>query len=220
MKKQSSELYGIIGLGRFGFALAKSLAEAGKEVIVVDWNESKIKDATAFTDNAFAVKEINRDVLIESGIKNCDTAVVCIGEKIDTSVLTTLTLIELGIKRVISKAISPEHGNVLEKLGAEVVYPERDMAERLAKRLTSSKIMEYISLSDEIDITEMLLTEKTDGKTVKELDLRPKYGLNIIAINHTGIIDTDIRADTQLHTDDVIVVCGKQKNIERLESDI
>lgn len=217
MKKQNSELYGVIGLGRFGFALAENLAQAGKEVIVVDCNDSKIKDATAFTDNAFLAKELTRDVLVECGIKNCDTVIVCIGEKIDSSVLTTLHVIELGVRRVISKAISIEHGSVLEKLGAEVVYPERDMAVRLATRLTSSYIMERISLSDEIDISELRLTEKTHQISVETLALRPKYGVNIIAINHVGEITTDIQPQTMLYADDVIVVCGKREHIEDLQ---
>ncbi len=217
MKKQDNELYGIIGLGRFGFALAETLAQAGKEVIVVDCNENKIKDATAFTDNAFLAKELTRDVLIECGLKNCDTVIVCIGEKIDSSVLTTLQVIELGVRRVISKAISVEHGTVLEKLGAEVVYPERDMAVRLATRLTSSHIMERISLSDEIDISELRLTGRTNEISVGTLALRQKYGVNIIAINHAGEIITDIQPQTMLRGGDVIVVCGKREHIEDLQ---
>ncbi|MDD4774562.1 MAG: TrkA family potassium uptake protein, partial [Eubacteriales bacterium] len=137
LKKRSPELYGVIGLGRFGFALAQTLANAGKEVLVVDKNANKIKEATAFTDNAFTVSELTKETLQEAGMRNCDTVIVCIGEQIDTSILTTLTVLELGVPRVISKAISPEQGTVLEMMGAEVVYPERDMAVRIANRLIS-----------------------------------------------------------------------------------
>ena len=150
-------------------------------------------------------------------MQNCDTVIVCIGEKIDTSVLTTLHVIELGVKRVISKAISTEHGSVLEKLGAEIVYPERDMAVRLATRLASAHIMERISLSDEIDLSELRLTQKTNGKTVAALALRQQYGVNIIAVNHQGDILTDISPDTVLESQDVIVVCGKRGQIEKLQ---
>ena len=216
MKKQSTEVYGVIGLGRFGFALAQTLAQSG-EVIVVDCNENKIKDATSFTDNAFLAKEITKEVLVESGIKNCDAVIVCIGEKIDTSILTTLLVLDLGVRRVISKAISREHGCVLEKLGAEVVYPERDMAVRLALRLSSSHIMERISLSDEIDISELRITEALKETTVGALALRQQYGLNIIAHGQDGKIATDIRPETVLHAGDVIVVCGQRKHIEALQ---
>jgi trk system potassium uptake protein TrkA len=108
--KKKTELYGIIGLGRFGFALAKSLAEAGREVLVVDSDERKIREATAFTDSAFVVSVLSSENLQQIGVQNCDIVVVCIGEKIDTSILTTLTVLQLGVKRVISKATSAEQG--------------------------------------------------------------------------------------------------------------
>lgn len=214
--KHSKKLYGVIGLGRFGAALAKSLAEEDGEIIVLDQNESRVREAAAYTENAFTVRELNRETLSECGIQNCDTVVVCIGEKIDVSILTTLIVLELGVKKVIAKATSPEQGAVLERLGAEVVYPERDMAIRLAQRLTSSHIMEYISLSDEIDITELELGAGVDGLTVRELELRQRFGLNIIAVRHGGEIHTEISPDTLLHTNDTMVVCGKKTGIEAL----
>jgi trk system potassium uptake protein TrkA len=216
--KRKSELYGIIGLGRFGFALAQTLANAGKDVLVVDNNEAKIKEAAAFTDNAFTVGELNAENLQDAGIRNCDTVIVCIGEQIDTSILTTLTVLRLGVKKVISKAINPEQGSVLEMLGAEVVYPERDMAIRLANRLISPRILEYISLSDEVDITEINLTDKADNMTVAEMDIRKKYGLNIIAIKRNNEINTDIQPELTLNREDIIVVIGKKEKVRMFES--
>ena len=216
--KANKKLYGIIGLGRFGFSLAQSLSEDGQEIIVLDCNESKIKEASSFTDNAFMVRELNKETLKECGIKNCDVVFVCMGEKIDTSILTTLTVLELGVRKVISKAISPEHGTVLERLGAEVVYPERDMALRLSRRFTSSHIIEYISLSDEYDITELRLSSHMLGKTVEMMGLRQRYGLNIIAIRRKDeTIITDITPDTIIMEQDTIVVCGKKTGILALE---
>ena len=119
--KKTNETYGIIGLGRFGFALAPSLAEAGKEIIVVDNSEENINEASKYTENAFLTETLSKENLTEMGLNNCDTVIVCIGEKIDTSIMTTLSLIQLGVKRVISKAVSEDHGNVLKTLGAEVV---------------------------------------------------------------------------------------------------
>lgn len=216
-KKKASELYGIIGLGRFGFALAETLAKAGKDVLVIDNNESKIKEAAAFTDNAFTVGELNKENLQAVGIRNCDTVVVCIGEKIDTSILTTLTVLQLGVKKVISKAISVEQGSILEMLGAEVVYPERDMAIRLANKLISPRVLEYISLSDEVDITEIILTGKVENISVAELDLRKKFGLNIIAVKNNNDINTEIQPTLTLKKDDMVVVIGKRVNIQSFE---
>lgn len=216
--KKSNKLYGIIGLGRFGFSLAKSLSEDGQEIIVLDCNDHIIREASAFTDNAFLVTELTKDTLSDCGIQNCDVVFVCIGEKIDVSILTTLNVFELGVKYVIARATSVEQGTVLERLGAEVVYPESDMAIRMSKRFTSSHIMEYISLSDEYDITELRLNKYVDLKTVKELELRQKYGLNIIAIRrHDDRIITDISPETQLESDDTIVVCGKKSGINDFE---
>lgn len=217
VKRKPEEIYGIVGLGRFGFNLAKNLSELGKEILVIDNDPKKIKEITEFTDNAFLVEELSKDTLIETGIQNCDTVIVGIGETIDIGILATLNVIQLGVKKVIAKAITPEQGCVLEKIGAEVVYPEKEMAVRLAKRLVSPKTMEYISLSEEIDITEILLSEKVNNITVAGLNIRKDFGLNIIAIKHNDTIITEITPDTVLYTNDNIVVIGKRVNIERFE---
>ena len=142
--KNSVTTYGIVGLGRFGYALALELAESGADLIVLDRDEEKIRELREYTENAFIVKNLDKKTLLETGIQNCDIAVVCIGGHLDTSILTTLNLVSLGIPRVISKASSTEHGEILEKLGAEIVYPERDIALRLAHRLVASSVLDYI----------------------------------------------------------------------------
>ncbi len=216
-KRNNDEIYGVIGLGRFGFNLAVTLCKAGKDVIVVDNDPKKIKEISEYTENAFLVDELNTTTLTESGIKNCDTVIVGIGETIDIGILATLNVIQLGVKKVIAKAITPEQGCVLEKIGAEVVYPEKDMAVRLAKRLISPQTMEFISLSDEIDITEIVLTERVNDISVFDLDIRKKFGLNIIAIKHNDEIITEISPNTMLYTNDNLVVIGKTINIEKFE---
>ena len=135
MKKKQNIAYGVIGLGRFGMALAVMLAESGKEVIVIDRDENKIKEMRQYTEYAFVADNLSSETLREVGIQNCDVVIICIGEKVDVSILTTMSVIEMGVPRVISKALSAEQGAVLKKLGAEVVYPERDMALRLGKKL-------------------------------------------------------------------------------------
>lgn len=142
---------------------------------------------------------------------------MCIGEKIDTSILTTLNVISMGVPRVISKAISAEHGSVLERIGAEVIFPERDMAIRLANRLVSSRALDFITLNDDITVSELKLTSKISGKTVVESNIRKKFKLNIIAIEQSGKTKIDITADSMLNEGDLIVVVGKRENIKNFE---
>lgn len=210
--------FGVIGLGRFGFALATTLAEAGKEVLVLDSSENKIRQIRSYTDNAFVVGELTKEALEESGIQNCGTVIVGIGEKIDVSILTTLNLISMGVPRVIAKAISIEQGNILEKIGAEVIYPEHDMAIRLAHRLLSSRVMDYIELNDNISISELRLTSKIAGQTVLQASLRKRFKINIIAMEHNHKTITDITPEMELNENDVIVVVGKKDHIARFEN--
>ena len=217
MSHKSTIEFGIIGLGRFGFSLATSLAEAKREVLVLDSSESKIKQIRHLTDNAFVVGELTKEALEEAGIKNCETVVICIGEKIDVSILTTLIVISMGVNRVIAKAISLEQGKILEKIGAEVIYPERDMALRLANRLLSSTVMDYMSLNDDIAITELKLTSKFSGQTVLQSSLRKKFKLNIIALQHDDKTTTEITPDIVLNENDILVVVGKKEHIRKFE---
>lgn len=217
-KRKNETLYGIIGLGRFGMALAKSLAEAGRDVLVVDREQSKINQAASFTDNAYRVDELTREHLEAIGLQNCDVVVICIGERIDTSILATLTVLRLGVKRVIAKAQSEEQGEVLTTLGAEVVYPEKDMAVRLANKLIAPHVLEYISLSKDVDIMEIVLTGRVSGQTVLELNLRQRFGLNIIAVEQNDRLTADVRPNMVLNTGDTIAVIGKTAQISDFEN--
>src|SRR5699024_2139284 len=128
---------------------------SGSELIVLDRDEDKIREIREITENAYVVKCLDKKALQETGIQNCDIAVVCIGEQMDTSILTALNLVSLEIPKVIAKANSVEHGIILEKIGAEVVYPERDMAVRLASRLETSRDLDIIQLSEKINISKI-----------------------------------------------------------------
>lgn len=214
------KLYAVIGLGRFGFALAKRLAEAGKELIVIDRKEAVINDAISFTDNAYLINDLSKENLRNVGIQNCDTVIVGIGGQIDTSILTTLTVLQLGVPHVIAKAVSAEQGCVLEKLGAEVIYPERDMGIRLANRLLAPRVLEYISLSENVSITEICIPEAMQHVTVQELNLRKRYRLNIIAVKHGDDVTTDITPETILGANDVIAVVGRHDQVNRFENDL
>jgi trk system potassium uptake protein TrkA len=209
--------YGIIGLGRFGYSLSKTLADAGKEILVIDSDEEKIKQIRNIAESAFVIDSLSKDTLQDAGIQNCGTVIVCIGKKIDVSILTALHIINMGVPRVIAKAYSYEQGLILEKIGAEVIYPEYDMAIRLGKRLISSSTLESIELRDDINVSEIKLTPKIAGKTVIEADLRKNYNLNIIALEHEGKATTEITPNSVLKENDKIVVVGKKENIKKFE---
>lgn len=216
-KRKNGKLYGIIGLGRFGFALARAIADAGEEILVVDKEQAKITAAGEFTENAYVVGELSRENLEAIGIQNCDVVVIAIGDKMDTSLLTTMNVLKLGVNRVISKAQSEDQGALLELMGAEVVYPEHDMAVRLAGKLLSPHILEYISLSSEIDIMEIMLTQKVANMSVIELNIRGRFGLNIIAIKHENNISTDIYPTTVFSDGDTMTVIGNKRAIRKFE---
>ncbi len=208
MFKKKEIAYGIIGLGRFGYALATELTASGAEILVLDKNEEKIREMREFTENAFVVRNLDKNTLMETGIQNCDVAIVCIGEQIATSILTTLNLVGLGIPKVVSKATSMEHGEILKKLGAEVVYPEQDMAVRLAHRLETSKVLDYIQLSERLNISKMAVPAGIIGKTVLEVDLRGRFGLNIIAVENAGGLIDSVKPEYTFREGDILFVAG------------
>ena len=218
MKKNQDIADGIIGLGRFGSALARTLAEAGQEVIVLDKDEDKIKDMRQYTEYAFVTENLSQETLAETGIQNCDVVIVCIGEQVDVSILTTMRVIEMGIPHVISKALSAEQGAVLKKLGAEVVYPERDMALRLGRKLLSNNFLDYVSLNNSVEIRQVQVPQPLIGRSVEETEIRQKYKLNIIAIENGRDTNIEVTPDYRLKADDIIVVIGKVNNIDAYEN--
>ncbi|MBR6764327.1 MAG: TrkA family potassium uptake protein [Clostridia bacterium] len=216
-KKMQKEItYGIVGLGRFGYALATELAQAGAELVVMDRDESIVREIREYTENAFVVNNLDKKTLEETGIQNCDVAVVCIGERMDTSILTTLNLVSMGIKQVIAKASSAEHGLILEKLGAEVVYPERDMAIRLANRLENTRVLDSIQLNEKLNISKMQVPSKIVGKTVMESGLRNRFGLNIIAIEDQGEVIESVKPDYVFKERDLLILAGSKDGLQRL----
>lgn len=214
--KKEKNTYGIVGLGRFGYALAMELAASDADILVLDKDEEKVREMREYTESAYVMKTLDKKSLAETGIQNCDVAVVCIGEHMDTSILTTLNLVSLGIPVVIAKATSLEHGQILEKLGAEVVYPEHDMAVRLAHRLETSKMLDFVQLSEQVNISKFLIPDKIAGKTVLEVDLRGKFGLNIIAIENSGTVINTVSPDYEFRKGDILFVAGSNAGLNRL----
>ena len=214
--KKEKDTYGIVGLGRFGYALAIELATSGADLLVLDRDEEKVRELREYTESAYVVKSLDKKSLSETGIQNCDVAVVCIGEQMDTSILTTLNLVSLGIPTVISKATSIEHGEILEKLGAEVVYPEHDMAVRLAHRLEASRTLDFIQLSEKLNISKFLIPERIVGKTVLFVNLRKRFGINIIALENNGTLIEGIDPEYIFEKGDIMFVSGSKEGLNRL----
>ena len=184
--------------------------------MVIDRDEEKVREMREYTENAFVVPTLDRKTLGETGIQNCDVAVVCIGESMSTSILTTLHLVSMGIPSVIAKATSAEHGEILEKLGAKVVHPEQDMAVRLANRLEASRMLDFIQLSEKLNISKLLASEKMAGKTVLEVDFRKKFGANIIAIERCGSLMETVEPSYQFQCGDILFVSGSKEGLNRL----
>lgn len=214
--KKEANSYGIVGLGRFGYALAEELAASGAELVVLDQDEEKVREMRDLTENAYVVKNLDKKTLSETGIQNCDVAVVCIGEKMDASILTTLHLVSLGIPTVVAKATSEEHGEILEKLGAQVVYPEHDMAIRLAHRLEAGHMLDFVQLSEQVNISKLAVPEKMIGKTVLAVNLRGRFGLNIIAVENSGSVTENISPDLEFRAGDILFLSGAKSGLNRL----
>ncbi len=214
--KNDKNTYGIVGLGRFGMALAMELAKAGADLIVMDRDEDKVREMREYTENAFVVSSLDKKSLTATGIQNCDMAIICIGEAMATSILTTLNLVSLGVPSVMAKATSAEHGEILEKLGAQVVYPDRDMAIRLANRLEASRMLDYIQLSEKLNISKLMAPRKMYGKTVLEVNLRKNFGVNIIAVENNDNLTETVAPDYKFRKGDILFISGTKDGLNRL----
>ena len=208
---------GIIGLGRFGYSLAVELASKGKSIICIDKDEKKVKEMLEYTDYAYVSEDLTKETLEELGFKECETIVVCIGEKVDASILTTLNAISLGVKKVIAKAGNEEQGQVLERLGAEVIYPDKDSADRLAKKILSNNILDFISLNENIEIVEITIPKRYVGKKLADTDIRKRFKLNVIAIERDENIDINVSPAHVFEDKDAVVVVGNTDSIAEFE---
>lgn len=214
----SSTTYAIIGLGRFGSAVARTLALQNRTIIVADQDPERVEAMRQYTPFAFVINHMSREALDEIGVRNCDVAIVGIGTYLDVSILTTLHLVNLGIPKVIAKATSAEHGQILQRLGAQVVYPEQDMGEQLAVQLLSRNLVGYLALDNQINVYELLVPNSLVGKTVFEEDIRGRFGLNIAAIERDQKTITNISPDTVFELGDMIVVIGSVDDVQKFEN--
>lgn len=210
----------VFGLGRFGSSLATTLAEAGYEVMAVDQSEEKVQDISAVVTQAIQADVTDIDTLKELGIRNFDIAVVAIGKDIQSSIMATLLLKELGVPYVVAKASTEEHKRVLAKLGADrIILPEHDMGKRLANNLIAGNIIDYIQLSRDYSIMEISVLDSWCNHSISELGIRAKYEINIIAVESSdGEISVTLGPDYILKKGDLLVVVGKNKSIQELEA--
>ncbi|GMK42763.1 TrkA family potassium uptake protein [Paenibacillus sp. PR3] len=212
----------IIGLGRFGSSLGKELVQLGYEVLGIDKNEETVDDMSRVLTHVVAADATDEETLRALGVRNFDCGIVAIGDDIQSSILATIQLKDIGVKSVVAKALSELHGRVLEKLGVDrVIYPERDMGIRVAHQLVSPNLLDYIELSKDYTIAELAVPNCLNGKSLQDINTRARYGCSIVAINKPkgGVIIAPT-ANEVLAEKDVMVVIGTNKQIEQFEEAI
>ena len=201
--------YIVVGLGRFGTEVARRLCELGCEVLAIDTNNELVQQISNDVTQAVVADARDKDVLKALGAKDFDCAVVAIGDSLAESILATMNLKELGIPRLVCKARDETHRQVLKKLGADqVVIPEKEQAQRLAKSLASRNVLDYIELSDDYGIIDVPAPASWHNKSLIELNVRAKLGVNILAIRRGGEITVSPGADYRILQDDVVVILG------------
>ena len=212
--------FAIIGLGRFGTALARELSALGHEVLAIDLAEEKVQRVADKVTHAVIGDARDINVLNALGVRNFDCAVVALGSDVGNSALITLNLKELGLKQVVCKAQSHVHQRVLEKIGADrVVFPEHEMGTKLAQGLSSSNVLNFIEFSDDYGIVELAVPRSWQGKTIRTLDVRNAFHVNIIAVRKAsspGTLNVAPGADCMLEAGDNVVAAGRGDDIDRL----
>ncbi|SDY78750.1 trk system potassium uptake protein TrkA [Evansella caseinilytica] len=214
MKKQ----FAVIGLGRFGGSVCESLAKQGMEVLAIDTDEDKVSKFANIATHAVVANTTDENTLQSLGIRNFDHVIVAIGDNIQSSILTTLMLVEQGVKSITVKAQNDYHEKVLNKIGAHrVVHPERDMGIRIAHNIVSKNVLDYLELSDEYSIVELMAGKKVAGKSLVDLNIRANYGCNIMAIKQGEEINVSPNADDFIQQGDILIVIGADTDIQRME---
>ena len=217
----SSKQFVIIGLGRFGSSVAKTLYALGHDVLAIDSNEDLVQEISDSVTHAVQMDATDESALKTLGLRNFDVAVVTIGANIQASVMATLLVKDMGIKYIIAKGNSDLHAKVLYKIGSDrVILPEKDMGVRVAHNLVSSSILDYIELSPDYSIIEIESPKEWYGKSMKELSLRSKYGINVMAIKRNNEVNISPDADDVINKDDIVVAIGSAEDLTKLEGKI
>lgn len=205
----------VIGCGRFGSSVAKTLTKLGHDVMVIDQNYDIIKDMSEYVAHAVQMDTLDEASFRTIGLRNFDVAVVAIGSNIEASIMATLIAREAGVPIVIAKALTEIHGKLLTKVGADkIIYPERDMGMRVAYGLVTPNILDVIEFSPDYSIIETVALESWEEKSLKDLNLSRQYGMTVIAIKTGEHINIVPSAETVIYHDDVIVILGSNKNLK------
>ncbi|MBF0234336.1 MAG: TrkA family potassium uptake protein [Desulfamplus sp.] len=212
--------FAVIGLGNFGFYAAKALYEDGNEVIAIDISKARIQAIDSFCTEAILLEATDKERLKALGISSMDGVIVSTGTKISTSIMICLHLQELGVKNILVKALDDDHGKILKKVGAtQIIHPERDVALRISQKLSRPNILDFIPLSEGFDLVHIEPPKSFIGKNLKELNLRAKYNVHIIAIKEQLPEKFFLvpNANFVIKESDVLMILGKSEDIKRIK---
>jgi len=213
--------FAVIGLGNFGFHAAKALYEDGNEVVAIDLNKGRVQAIDPHCSEAIVLEATDKEALKTLGLENMDGVIVSTGTKISSSILICLYLQEMGVKKILVKALDEDHEKILKRVGAtEIIHPERDMALRISRGLSRPNMLDFIPLSDEFDLIQVGPPREFIGKSLKDLNLRAKYNVHIIAIHE--IVPENFRlvppADFVIKDSDILIMLGKSDDIRRIKA--
>jgi len=213
--------FAVIGLGNFGFFTAKALYEDGNEVIAIDFDKGRIQAIDTHCTEAIVLEATDKERLKTLGLEMMDGVIISTGTKISTSILICYYLQEIGVKRILVKALDEDHGKILKKVGAtEIIHPERDMALRISRSLSQPNILDFIPLSDEFDLVQVGPPREFIGKSLKNLNLRAKYNVHIIAIKELVPENFILvpNADFVIKDSDILMMLGKSEDIKQIKA--
>lgn len=210
----------VFGLGKFGRSVAQTLADNGCDVLAIDKSEEIIQDVADFVTHAVQADVTDIDALSALGIRNFEVAVVAISNDMQSSIMSTILAKEMGVEYVIAKAQNEIHKKVLEKVGADrVIFPEREIGVRIANNLTSDSFVDFIELSEDFSIVELEVKAQWKGKTLRELDMRNAYGLNVIGMRQGDNMTITPGPDKLLELGEILIVIGSNKNLKKLSDE-
>ncbi|WP_117168021.1 potassium channel family protein [Paraliobacillus sediminis] len=222
MVKVEKKEFVVMGLGRFGGSMCKELIKEGVNVLAVDKNRERVQNYEDIASQAVVLDAMDKQALNAVGISNFDCAIISFGDDMESSILVTLLLKEMGMKQVWVKARNEYHQKILEKIGADkIIHPERDMARRIAHHITSDRVVDYIEISNKHSIIEIVASSQIIGKTVANLKIKEKYKCEIIAIKKTEeSVVMMPAADKEIETGDILIVMGDNRKLNRLKEGV
>lgn len=208
----------VMGCGRFGESCAKTLVELDNEVLVIDEDYDKIKNISNDVTTAIQCDIMDEMAMKEIGLSNFDVAIISIGSSLTAAIMGTMLAKEAGVKYILAKAPSLREGSILKKVGADkIIYPERDMAKRVAHNLTSKNILDFFQISPKYSMVEQKIHDDWVNLDLEELKIRKRYGVTVVAVERGGDIIVSPSSDLQLMEGDILVIIGSNEQINKIE---